>query len=189
MTPTRTISRFTRTITLIASLAGAGLAQAQCPTVLDHDMRKLRSADSVNLCEAYAGKPLLVINTASHCGYTPQFKGLEALYKEYHARGLEVAGFASNSFRQEAKTEEETAEICCINYGVTFDMYSEIPVKGDEAHPLFVELAAAQGAPRWNFNKYLLDSSGKVVAHFGSSTTPEDPTLRAAIESVLQTGS
>jgi glutathione peroxidase len=161
------------------------LALAACPDILSHEMRKLRSKESVNLCESYAGKPVLMINTASHCGFTPQFKGLEALYQQYKEQGLVVAGFPSDSFRQEADSEEKTAEICYINYGVTFDMYAEIPVKGAEAHPLFVELAAAQGAPRWNFTKYLVDRNGDVVASWGSSTRPDDPALRKAIETAL----
>ena len=158
---------------------------ASCPDVLNHDMKKLRSKDTVNLCEAYSGKPVLVINTASHCGFTPQFKGLEALYQDYKDQGLAVAGFPSDSFNQEADSAEKTAEICYINYGVTFDMYSEIPVKGSDAHPMFAELAEAQGAPRWNFTKYLIDADGKVVAKWGSRTTPQDPELRQAIESAL----
>jgi glutathione peroxidase len=169
--------------TLALSLSIDSLAS--CPDVLNHDMQKLRSKDSVNLCQAYEGKPVLVINTASHCGFTPQFKGLEALYQQYKDQGLAVAGFPSDSFNQEADNAEKTAEICYINYGVTFDMYSEIPVKGDEAHPLFAELAAAQGAPRWNFTKYLIDRDGNIVAKWGSRTTPEDPELRQAIESAL----
>ncbi len=158
---------------------------ASCPDVLNHDMQKLRSRDSVNLCQAYEGKPVLVINTASHCGYTPQFKGLEALYQDYRDKGLAVAGFPSDSFNQEADSAEKTAEICYINYGVTFDMYSEIPVKGTNAHPMFAQLAEAQGAPRWNFTKYLIDRDGNVVAKWDSSTRPEDAELRQAIESAL----
>jgi glutathione peroxidase len=174
---------------LFAALAlstASAAASASCPAVLDHEMRKLRSSDSVNLCEAYAGHPVLMVNTASHCGFTPQFKGLETLYQEYRERGLKVAGFPSNSFRQEAKTEEETATICYINYGVTFDMYEEIPVRGDDAHPLFAELSAAKGAPRWNFTKYLVGPDGTVIARWGSSTTPDDQELRDAIEAALQ---
>ncbi|MEM0955070.1 MAG: glutathione peroxidase [Pseudomonadota bacterium] len=168
-----------------ALLALPSTAAANCPAVLDHDMKKLRSRESVNLCEAYAGKPVLVINTASHCGYTPQFKGLEALHQEYKDKGLVVAGFPSDSFNQEADSAEKTAEICYMNYGVTFDMYSEIPVKGSNAHPMFAQLAEAKGAPRWNFNKYLIDSDGAVVAKWGSNTTPDSDELRSAIESAL----
>ncbi len=168
-----------------ALLALPGQAAANCPEVLDHTMQKLRSKDSVKLCDAYAGKPVLVINTASHCGFTPQFKGLEALYQDYKDQGLAVAGFPSDSFNQEADSAEKTAEVCYVNYGVTFDMYEEIAVKGSEAHPLFAQLAAKQGAPRWNFNKYLIDSKGNVVAKWGSSTAPESAELRSAIESAL----
>jgi glutathione peroxidase len=172
-------------VILVFLLGGASLANASCTELLNHDMRKLRSRDTVNLCEAYSGKPVLIINTASHCGFTPQFEGLEALYQQYRERGLQVAGFPSNSFKQEAKTEQETAAICYLNYGVTFDMYTEIDVTGDDAHPLFAELAQAQGAPRWNFTKYLVDRDGVVVARWGSRTTPEDAKLRAAIEAAL----
>jgi glutathione peroxidase len=171
-------------VALLTLLFG-GSALASCPDVLNHEMRKLRSKETVQLCEAYEGKPVLIINTASHCGFTPQFKGLEALYQEYRDQGLVVAGFPSDSFNQEADSEEKTAEMCYVNYGVTFDMYSEIAVKGDDAHPLFVELAEAQGAPRWNFTKYLVDANGDVVAKWGSRTSPEDPELRKAIETAL----
>jgi len=170
---------------LATMFALPGTASASCPAVLDHEMKKLRSRESVKLCDAYAGKPVLVINTASHCGYTPQFKGLEALHQQYKDRGLVVAGFPSDSFNQEANTAEKTAQVCYVNYGVTFDMYSEIPVKGGNAHPMFAQLAAAKGAPRWNFNKYLIDAEGNVVARFNSNTRPDSAELRNAIEGVL----
>lgn len=178
---------YLRTLLAVTALFASANAAAVCPAILDHTMQKLRSTETVNLCEAYSGKPLLVINTASHCGFTPQFKGLEALYQDYREQGLVVAGFPSDSFNQEADNAEETAEVCYINYGVTFDMYSEIPVKGNDAHPLFAQLAAAQGAPRWNFTKYLIDRDGNVVARWGSRTNPEDKELRAAIEQALAT--
>jgi glutathione peroxidase len=126
---------------------------ASCPDVLNHNMQTLRSRDSVNLCQAYKGKPVLLVNTASHCGFTPQFKGLETLYQEYKDQGLVVAGFPSDSFNQEADSAEKTAEICYINYGVTFDMYAEIPVKEGEAHPLFAELAEGQGCAALEFHQ------------------------------------
>ncbi len=160
-------------------------AWAKCPELLDHQMRKLRSTESLSLCETYAGKTLLIVNTASHCGFTPQFRGLETLYQAYKDRGLVVAGFPSNSFRQEASDEEVTAEICYVNYGVTFDMFAQVEVTGRDAHPLFAQLARAHGEPRWNFTKYLINSRGEAVARFGSKTTPDDPALIQAIEEQL----
>jgi glutathione peroxidase len=167
-------------------IIGSSIALADCPAYLDQDMRRLHAKDSVNLCAAYAGKPMLVVNTASHCGYTKQFAGLEQLHKTFGPRGLAVTGFSSNDFRQEAASEEEAAEVCYVNYGVTFDMYAEIPVKGEQAHPLFKGIAATHGEPKWNFSKYLLDREGNVVAAFPSATTPDDPRLTAAIEALLQ---
>lgn len=166
-------------ILLLPSLAAA------CPDYLDYSMRKLHSKEQVNLCELQAGKPMLVINTASHCGFTGQFKGLEALHQQYKDRGLVVVGFASDDFRQEAKDEEKAAEVCYVNYGVTFTMLAPSHVRGDEASPLFQALGEQAGAPKWNFNKYLLDASGKVIEHFGSTTNPDSTKLSAAIESVL----
>ncbi len=171
----------------VALLSGAGAVFASCPAYLDHDLRKLHSNDLVNLCKVSDGKPLLIINTASHCGYTPQFKQLEALHKRYHEQGLEVVGFASDDFYQEAKNEEQAADVCYVNYGVTFTMVAPTHVRGDEANPIFRELAQQTQAPGWNFNKYLVDRSGKVVRHFGSNTTPDSAELAQAIEGVLKT--
>ena len=169
-----------------ASMVVSVGAHAACPDFLDQDMRKLHSQDQVNLCEAYGEKPMLIVNTASHCGYTPQFKGLEALYQTYRERGLVVVGFSSDDFRQEAKDEAAAADVCYVNYGVTFTMLAPSHVKGSDANPVFQELASQSQAPGWNFNKYVLDSSGKVVKHFGSNTTPDSKVLQETIESVLQ---
>lgn len=174
-----------RFLTIMALLIGSAVAAADCPSYLDHSMRKLHSKEQLNLCEVQAGKPMLVINTASHCGYTRQFKGLEALYQQYRDRGLNVVGFASDDFRQEAKDEAKAAEVCYVNYGVTFTMMAPSHVKGSDANPIFTELANQTQAPSWNFNKYLVDGSGKVVGHFGSNTSPDSKVLQAAIESVL----
>jgi glutathione peroxidase len=167
-----------------ALLMSAG-SYAACPEFLNHDMRKLHSQEAVNLCEVRSQKPMLIINTASHCGYTPQFKGLEALYQKYREQGLVVVGFASDDFRQEANDEAEAAEVCYVNYGVTFTMLAPSHVKGSDANPVFRELASQTQAPSWNFNKYVVDSSGKVVKHFGSNTAPDSKVLEAAVESVL----
>lgn len=174
-----------RIVVLVCGLLVSSLVAAGCPDYLDHSMRKLHSQEQVNLCALQDGRPMLIINTASHCGYTPQFKGLEALNQKYRGNGLIVVGFASNDFRQEAKDEEKAAEVCYVNYGVTFTMIAPSHVKGAQANPVFRELAKQSQPPSWNFNKYLVDGSGKVVQHFGSNTRPDSKVLAAAIESVL----
>lgn len=161
-------------------------AASECPAVLQHEMPKLRSKDSVDLCQTFQGKALVVVNTASHCGFTPQFKGLEALYQRYKGDGLEVLGVPSDDFFQESDDEAETAEVCYVNYGVTFTMTQTQAVRGRDATPLFRELAEQAGqAPRWNFYKYVVDRQGRVVAHFSSKVNPDDPRLIAAVEKAL----
>jgi glutathione peroxidase len=166
----------------------AGSARAACPAFLDHDFQKLHSSETVNICKAYAGKPLLIVNTASHCGYTPQFKGLEALNEKYRKRGLILVGFPSDDFNQEAKDEAETAQVCYVNYGVTFTMLSPLPVKGAAANPVFKELNRQSHEPTWNFNKYLVKPDGTVTQYFDSEVTPESPELTKAIERLLNGG-
>lgn len=157
-----------------------------CPAVLQHELPKLRSKETVDLCGQFQGKALVVVNTASHCGFTGQFKGLEALYQRYKDEGLEVLGVPSDDFFQEANDEAETAEVCYVNYGVTFTMTQTQPVRGQDATPLFRELAEQAGAaPRWNFYKYVVDREGRVVAHFSSKVKPDDPRLIAAVEKAL----
>ena len=174
-----------RPLMITSTLLVAAQASAACPDYLDTEMRKLHSKETINFCESYAGQPMLFINTASHCGYTSQFKGLEALYQRYKDQGLVLVGFTSNDFRQAAKDEAKAADICYINYGVTFTMLAPSHIKGDEANPVFAELADQTRAPSWNFNKYLVDREGKVVQHFGSNTKPDSDKLTAAIENVL----
>jgi glutathione peroxidase len=159
-------------------------AQA-CPSFMDHDFRRLHSSKQVNLCKEFAGKPMLIVNTASHCGFTPQFKGLEAVHQKYKAKGLTVVGFSSNDFNQENADEAKAAEICEQNFGVSFTMVSTVPVKGANANPVFKELARQSSEPKWNFNKYLVSADGKVVKYFASNVTPESPEFTAAVESML----
>jgi glutathione peroxidase len=166
-------------------LAADAASASQCPAFLDHEFKKLRSPQSVNLCAEAAGKPVLIVNTASHCGYTPQFEGLEALNQKYKERGLVVIGFPSDDFRQEAKDEEETAEVCFVNYGVTFTMLAPTSVKGPAANPVFQALGSRTSEPSWNFNKYLVSADGEVVQHFKSSVAPESAELVQAIEQLL----
>jgi glutathione peroxidase len=163
----------------------APAAAAQCPAYLDHEFKRLHSSKTVNLCAEFVGKPMLIVNTASHCGFTGQFEGLEALHRKYRDRGLVVVGFPSNDFRQEAGDEAETAEVCYVNYGVTFTMVAPSPVKGEAANPVFRELVRQAGEPSWNFNKYLVAADGRVVGHFKSGVAPQSATLEQAIERLL----
>jgi glutathione peroxidase len=160
-------------------------AEADINQLLDHQLRRLHANETVDLKAAYQGKPLLFVNTASHCGFTGQFEGLEALHQRYKDRGLILAGFPSNSFRQEADDEAETAKVCFYNFGVSFDMYAPISVRGSDAHPIFAELARQSRAPRWNFYKYLIDQNGRVVEVFPSTTSPDSKRVEQAIEALL----
>ena len=169
-----------------AANAPTAAQPATCPAWLDQDYRKLHSSQKVNICQAFAGKPLLIVNTASHCGYTPQFKGLEAAWQKYKQRGLMVVGFASDDFNQEDADEAKAAEICFLNNGVTFTMLAPTHVKGREANPVFRELARQTQAPSWNFNKYLVAADGKVLRHLGSSVAPESAEFATAVETLLK---
>ena len=158
----------------------------QCPDFLNVTVRKLHSSEQINLCSLYsANKPLLIVNTASHCGYTKQFKGLEALYQAHKDQGLVVLGFPSNSFKQEEDNEMGTATICYQNYGVSFPMFEKIDVRGETAHPLFAYLASKTEAPSWNFNKYLILGKNAAVNHYGSNEEPQGGKLEKAIKKAL----
>jgi glutathione peroxidase len=166
-------------------LFGGLAAQAgECTPLLEGSLPALRGKERIDLCR-FAGKPLVVVNTASHCGFTPQFKGLETLYQRYRAQGLEILGVPSDDFKQEADAAAETATVCYVNYGVTFAMSAPQVVTGEQAIPLFRKLAAQSGAPRWNFYKYVVDRQGKVVASFSSLTRPDDAKLIAAVEKAI----
>lgn len=161
------------------------LATTQCPAFLDHDFRKLHSSESVNLCDLAADQAMLIVNTASHCGFTGQFEGLEDLHERYADQGLVVVGFASDDFRQEAATEEEAASVCFKNFGVTFTMIAPTSVTGDAANPVFSELNRQTRPPRWNFFKYVVNAQGEVIARFPSSTSPQSAELTQAVEQAL----
>jgi glutathione peroxidase len=156
---------------------------AACPGLLD---RKVETIDekSQSLCE-YGGKVILVVNTASQCGYTPQYEGLEALYRKYRQRGLVVLGFPSNDFGgQEPGSNKEIASFCVNQYAVDFPVFAKTELK---KNPFYAELAKASGgSPKWNFHKYLVDRSGRQVLSFETRVEPQDAKLVAAIERLLQ---
>jgi len=154
---------------------------------LDHEVRRLNSSETVNLSEAYAGKVVLVVNTASKCAFTGQYEGLEALYATYRDRGLVVIGFPSNDFGgQEPGSEERIQEFCRLTYSVRFPMFAKTSVKKGQAAPLFEGLATAAGRyPKWNFHKYLIDRDGNVVDDFLSWTSPQSSTVIESIEELL----
>ncbi|WP_323002021.1 glutathione peroxidase [Denitromonas sp.] len=170
--------------TLLPATALAGEASG-ADGLFAHALRRLHSGEVVRLADRFAGQPVLIVNTASHCGYTGQFRALEAIHQRYKDRGLRVVGFASDDFDQEADNEAKAAEVCFVNFGVTFDMFAPIHVRGARAHPLFRELAHRSEAPAWNFHKYLIDRDGRVVATFPSRVEPDAAEVRAAIERLL----
>jgi glutathione peroxidase len=157
-----------------------------CPSILRHQFTRLQDEAPQNLCQ-YAGKVLLVVNTASYCGFTGQYEGLEALYAKYQNRGLVVLGFPSNDFgQQEPGSSKEIADFCFNTYGVKFPMLSKSEVTGATQNPLYAQLAKATGgSPKWNFHKYLIDRSGKVVASFPSAVEPGNVKLVAGVEAAL----
>ena len=147
-------------------------AQA-CSDLLNFKMTKLRSSEAIDFCQAFAGKVILAVNTASNCGYTPQFKGLETLYQKYKDQGLVVIGFPSNDFHQEFDNAEQTAKVCYLNYGVTFPVMEKSAIKGAGANNFFRKLIQKSGqAPEWNFYKYLVAKNGITVKAFESSVIP-----------------
>lgn len=186
----RSIARYLIKATLFASslmaVVPAQAARSDCPPLLNYEIGKLNSTDTVNLCQQYQGQVLLLVNTASQCGFTPQFEGLEALYKTYKDQGFAVIGFPSNDFFQDRGTEKNTAKVCYLDYGVTFPMMTRSAVRGSDANPVFRQLAEDSGVtPKWNFYKYLVDRQGKVVTVFASTTKPDDKKLTQSIERLL----
>jgi glutathione peroxidase len=174
-------------LSLAAISTGVAADTQQCPPLLDLSVRRLAGDEVVNLCEAYRGKVILVVNTASKCGFTPQYEGLEAIYRKYKDQGLVVLGFPSNDFmNQEPGDEQEIAKFCRLTYSVEFPMFEKVSVKRGSASPLFERLAAA-GAPypKWNFYKYLIDRDGKLVDYYSSITAPDSGKVVKAIERLL----
>lgn len=169
-----------------AQLAPSTNPTPACPAILQHQFARLQDDSMQNLCQ-YAGKAVLVVNTASYCGFTGQYEGLEALYAKYEKRGFVVIGFPSNDFgKQEPGSSKEIADFCFNTYGVKFPMLSKSVVTGSEKNALYAALEKATGVtPKWNFHKYLIDRNGKVVGSFASDVEPQSSKLISAVERVL----
>jgi glutathione peroxidase len=175
-------------LSLLLGLASAPAIAAECAASLDHAFRPLAQKEPVRLCERFPNQVLLVVNTASKCGFTPQYEGLEALHQRFAGQGFAVVGFPSNDFgEQEPGSEEQIAEFCTLTYGVKFPMFEKTVVRGSGAHPFYRTLAEAGGGePRWNFHKYLIGRDGKVLGGYGSRVKPDAPELVEAIEAALK---
>ena len=185
------------TLAMLAALLGLGIETAQaspqqsgqpvaCPAILNHTVDRLQDEKPQSLCQ-FAGKVVLVVNTASFCGFTSQYKGLEKLNTQYKDQGLVVLGFPSNDFSQEKGSNKEIAEFCESTFGVKFPMFTKTQVTGEGAAPLFKQLTAQTGQkPRWNFHKYLIGRDGKVIDQYNSMVGPESKTLLSAIDKALK---
>lgn len=166
--------------------AAAETPPASCAPLLQHTFNLLQTGEAQSLCR-YQGSVLLIVNTASFCGYTTQYEGLEALHRKYKGRGLVVVGFPSNDFGgQEPGTNKEIAEFCRTTYGVQFPLYEKTTVTQLSRNALYGDLAKATGqAPKWNFHKYLVDRDGRAVASFASGVTPDARELTTLLEKLL----
>lgn len=173
-------------LTAPALAAESATGDGGCPAVLNYTFNRLQTGKPESLCQ-FRGKVLLIVNTASYCGYTHQYEGLEALYRRYKSRGLVVVGFPSNDFgEQEPGTNHEIAEFCRLTYGVEFPMFEKTSVTSLKTNPLYATLLARTGqTPQWNFHKYLVDRDGKRVESFASKVEPDDRALITALEKLL----
>ena len=185
----RAFDYFRRAVALVAlGLIGVAPALAgECPELLRHSFPSLQTGEAQDLCQ-YQGKVILVVNTASYCGYTDQYGGLETLYRKYRDLGLVVLGFPSNDFGgQEPGTGKQIASFCRLTYGVEFPMFAKSSVMGEKRNPFHAELARRTGqTPRWNFHKYLIDRNGAKVLSFESAVAPEDKRLLEPLKKMLE---
>ena len=158
-----------------------------CPQTLDFNVKTLGDDKIVNLCNLYYGQVVMVVNTASKCGYTPQYEGLEALYRKYKDQGFVILGFPSNDFGgQEPGTEKQIKEFCRLTYGVEFPMFAKTHAIKQKADPVYRTLGSLAGEyPEWNFHKYIVDRSGKLVGSFNSKITPQSRKIVSTIEKLL----
>jgi glutathione peroxidase len=170
----------------VAGTSAWSQTSAGCPALLQHSVPRLQDDAPQALCQ-FAGRVLLIVNTASRCGFTPQYEGLEVLHARFASRGFTVLGFPSNDFgQQEPGSAQQIAELCFNTYGVRFPMFSKTAVSGAQAHPLWRQLAQASGrSPRWNFHKYLVARDGRTVSSFDSNVEPMAAALTQAVERAL----
>jgi glutathione peroxidase len=173
---------------LITAVSLLQVLAARAGSLYDIPLKDINGKDTT--LAAYKGKVLLIVNVASHCGYTPQYKGLEAIHRKYAGQGFAVLGFPCNQFGgQEPGTDAEIVQFCTSQYAVTFPLFDKIEVNGANRHPLYVALAGADspfpGDIKWNFNKFLIGKDGKILKRFDSKATPESPEVTQAIESAL----
>ncbi|MBC3885677.1 glutathione peroxidase [Undibacterium griseum] len=180
------ISAMLAVVSAFCSAPAFAQSPEACPAILNHQFNRLQDDAPQNLCQ-YKGKVALVVNTASYCGFTSQYEGLEKMYAKYSSKGLVVLGFPSNDFgQQEPGSSKEIADFCFNTYGVKFPMFAKSSVSGKDINPLHAELVKATGTtPKWNFYKYLIDRKGNVVAAYSSLTTPDSKKLVADVEKAL----
>lgn len=163
-----------------------GLAETGCSDLLQSEATPIDGGSPVDFCSAYRGKVILAVNTASQCGYSGQFKGLETLYRKYKDRGLVVLAFPSNDFHQEFDSAKQTAEVARVKYGVSFPIFEKSIISGDAANPFFKKLILVSGtSPKWNFQKFLIDRNGVFVKSYPSNVDPDDPLFQLELEALL----
>lgn len=171
---------------LSAGFSSGSGAEEACAPLLNFSAKTLDGRETVDFCKSYRHQVILVVNTASQCGYTGQLKGLESLYQAYRGQGFQVLGFPSNDFRQEHDNAAETEKVARKDYGATFPLFERSAVSGDGASPFFQALAKASGVtPQWNFQKYLIGRKGQIIKVYPSNVAPDDPLFRIAIEAAL----
>lgn len=170
---------------LTINQAQASPSSAGCPALLNQTFAQLQDDEPRSLCE-FQGKVVLVVNTASFCGFTQQYEGLEALYRNYKDQGLVVLGFPSNDFgNQEPGSNQQIAEFCSNTFSIRFPMFAKTKVRGPGANPLFAELARLAEAPGWNFHKYLIGRDGRLVSSYSSAVSPNSRRLRSDLQAAL----
>ena len=170
---------------MLLSLSLMDVSANQCPKALDFEIKRLGEDKVENLCD-YKGNVILVVNTASKCGFTPQYEGLEKLYSEKKDKGFVVLGFPSHDFYQEPAPEQDIKDFCNLTYNVKFPMFTKVNVRGAKAHPFYKNLAKeTNSTPKWNFWKYLIDKDGKVVKSYSMVTNPNGDKLVSMIDKLL----